>query len=136
VHRRLPAPVLCRSAKLPTGRGWRYEPRLDGFRCASTRRKASEPSAGAATTSPISCLNSKPSRPSSSSTARSTRPTQNGAPDFHRLCARFLHGTRRIPVVYGVFDLLAVDGIPTLGLPHRNPKGLNRLSNGATLAPQ
>lgn len=34
---RLPAQVLCRSAKLPTGRGWRYEPKIDGFRADSRR---------------------------------------------------------------------------------------------------
>lgn len=30
---RLPEPMLARSGPLPTGRGWLYEPKLDGFRC-------------------------------------------------------------------------------------------------------
>ena len=29
---RLPVPMLVRSAPLPTGPGWRYEPKLDGHR--------------------------------------------------------------------------------------------------------
>jgi bifunctional non-homologous end joining protein LigD len=36
---RLPEPMLARSAPLPAGPGWRYEPKLDGFRClACTHR--------------------------------------------------------------------------------------------------
>jgi ATP-dependent DNA ligase len=30
---RLPEPMLARSAPIPTGRGWLFEPKLDGFRC-------------------------------------------------------------------------------------------------------
>jgi len=30
---RLPEPRLERSGPLPTGAGWRFEPKLDGFRC-------------------------------------------------------------------------------------------------------
>src|SRR6476620_8299560 len=29
----LPEPMLARSGPVPTGRGWRFEPKLDGFRC-------------------------------------------------------------------------------------------------------
>src|SRR5215213_3573604 len=30
---RLPEPMLARSRPLPRGRAWRFEPKLDGFRC-------------------------------------------------------------------------------------------------------
>ena len=38
-------------------------------------------------------------------------------PDFQRLSRRMLHGDRSIPVTYMVFDVLALDGEPTLRLP-------------------
>jgi len=30
---RLPEPMLARSGAIPSGRGWMFEPKLDGFRC-------------------------------------------------------------------------------------------------------
>ena len=30
---RLPEPMLARSGPIPSGRGWTFEPKLDGFRC-------------------------------------------------------------------------------------------------------
>src|SRR5215212_2298381 len=30
---RLPDPMLARSGTIPSGRGWTFEPKLDGFRC-------------------------------------------------------------------------------------------------------
>src|SRR5438046_2856299 len=30
---RLPEPMLARSGPIPTGSGWLFEPKLDGFRC-------------------------------------------------------------------------------------------------------
>jgi ATP-dependent DNA ligase len=41
----------------------------------------------------------------------------NGIPDFHRLGARMLHGDTTIAVTMFVFDLLAVEGLPTTMLP-------------------
>jgi bifunctional non-homologous end joining protein LigD len=42
----------------------------------------------------------------------------DGLPDFHRLCRRMLHGDRSIPVTYMAFDVLALDGEPTVRLPY------------------
>jgi ATP-dependent DNA ligase len=39
-------------------------------------------------------------------------------PDFHRLGRRTLHGDRSIPVTFMAFDVLALDGEPTLRLPY------------------
>jgi ATP-dependent DNA ligase len=30
---RLPEPMLARPGAIPSGRGWQFEPKLDGFRC-------------------------------------------------------------------------------------------------------
>jgi bifunctional non-homologous end joining protein LigD len=42
----------------------------------------------------------------------------DGNPDFHRLGRRMLHGDRSIPVTFMEFDVLALDGEPTLRLPY------------------
>jgi len=41
-----------------------------------------------------------------------------GAPDFHRLGSRMLRGRPGISIVLFVFDLLAVEGLPTIDLPY------------------
>ena len=51
-------------------------------------------------------------------------PAADGTPDFHRLCSRLLHGESGVAIVYAVFDLLAVDGIPTLEMTYRDRHGL------------
>ena len=43
---------------------------------------------------------------------------EDGNPDFHRLGRRMLHGATSIPVTYMAFDVLALDGKPTLRLPY------------------
>ena len=47
-----------------------------------------------------------------------------GLPDFHRLGARMLHGQTGIRVAYFVFDVLAVEGLPTTTLPYRERRAL------------
>ena len=41
----------------------------------------------------------------------------DGLPDFHLLSSRLLHRRGGIPVVYFVFDVLAIEGLPTTILP-------------------
>ena len=47
-----------------------------------------------------------------------------GLPDFHRLGARMLHGQTGIRVAYFVFDVLAVEGLPTTAPPYRERRWL------------
>jgi bifunctional non-homologous end joining protein LigD len=42
----------------------------------------------------------------------------DGRPDFHRLSGRMLHRDGSIAVTYFVFDVLAVEGLPTTALPY------------------
>ena len=42
----------------------------------------------------------------------------DGTPDFHRLSRRMLRGDTSIPVTYMAFDVLALDGEPTLRMPY------------------
>jgi hypothetical protein len=43
---------------------------------------------------------------------------EDGNPDFHRLCRRMLHGDPSVAVTYMAFDVLALDGEPTVRLPY------------------
>jgi bifunctional non-homologous end joining protein LigD len=111
VSLRLPAPALCRSAKLPTGRGWRYEPKLDGFRVRvdTTNGFRAVSRRGRDFADRLPELRAVP--PGLQLDGDIYAPGTNGAPDFHRLGARLLRGERGIAVAYAVFDLLAVDDI-------------------------
>jgi ATP-dependent DNA ligase len=44
---------------------------------------------------------------------------EDGLPSFPRLCRRMLAGQRAIPVMFVVFDVLAVDGESLVRLPYR-----------------
>jgi bifunctional non-homologous end joining protein LigD len=123
---RLPEPMLARSAAIPTGRGWLFEPKLDGLRCltrthgsrfrARSRRgwNMTELLPELAETLPanvqldgeIVALNAE------------------GLPDFHRLGSRLLHGREGIALTYFVFDVLAAEGRPTTMQPYRERREL------------
>jgi bifunctional non-homologous end joining protein LigD len=47
-----------------------------------------------------------------------------GLPDFHRLGTRMLHGRMGVRVTYFVFDVLAVEGLPTTVLPYSERRAL------------
>ena len=63
------------------------------------------------------------SRRTCSSTVSSS-PGADGRPDFHRLSHRMLHGDQAMPVTYVVFDVLAVEGLPTTMLPYSERRAL------------
>jgi bifunctional non-homologous end joining protein LigD len=123
---RLPEPMLARSGPLPTGAGWLFEPKLDGFRCltcthvgrfrARSRRGwnmtqllpelAQVLPADVQLDGEIVALNA------------------DGAPDFHLLGSRMLHGREGISVTYFVFDVLAVEGLPVMTQSYRQRREL------------
>jgi bifunctional non-homologous end joining protein LigD len=116
---RLPEPMLASSGPIPSGRGWTFEPKLDGFRClicthagfrARSRRgwnmthllpqfRGCLP-AGVQLDGELVALD------------------ETGRPDFHRLSSRMLHGRGGIALTLFVFDVLAVEGLATMMLPH------------------
>ena len=96
---RLPEPMLARAGDLPAGAGWSFEPKLDGFRClvcthdgfrARSRRGWNMapllPELAAALPADVQL------------DGEIVALDEDGRPDFHRLSARMLHGTREIPV--------------------------------------
>jgi bifunctional non-homologous end joining protein LigD len=112
--------MLARSGPLPTGNGWRYEPKLDGFRarvCTHGSRLRVRSRRGSDMTSRVpelaECL---PSDVQLDGELIAWK--DDGLPDFHRLGQRTLNRDTSIPVSYMAFDVLALDGEPTLRLPY------------------
>ena len=118
---RLPAPMLARSGELPTGGNWIYELKLDGFRAlvrtgsdftVRSRRgwnmtqRVPELAVDAVSTGELVALSS------------------DGWPHFPAVCDRVLHGDHRIRLTYVVFDVLELEGEPTIRLPLRDRRQL------------
>src|SRR5437868_6700229 len=108
---RLPDPMLARSGPLPTGRGWLFEPKLDGFRClvcthagrfrARSRRgwNMTELLPELAEGLPVDVQLD----------GELVALGAGGLPDFHRVASRLLHGRTGIALTCFVFDVLAVE---------------------------
>jgi bifunctional non-homologous end joining protein LigD len=95
---RLPEPMLARPGLLPTGGGWLFEPKLDGFRlltCTHAQRFRARSRKGSNMTNLLPEL-------------AATLPANvqldgeivalnaEGVPDFHRLGSRLLHGQEQV----------------------------------------
>ena len=122
---RLPEPMLARADAIPSGSGWTFEPKLDGFRClvcthaglrARSRRgwdmshllpefRRCLPE-GVPLDGELVALD------------------ESGRPDFHRLSSRVLHGRGGIAVTLFVFDVLAAEGLPTTMQPYSERREL------------
>src|SRR5690349_12118541 len=116
----LPVAMLARSGALPTGSGWRFEPKLDGFRwlvCTHGGRfRAKSRRAWDMTAKLPELAVSLP--PDVQLDGELIAWTDEGLPDFYRLGRRMLHGDKSIPVTLMLFDVLALDGEPTLRPPY------------------
>jgi bifunctional non-homologous end joining protein LigD len=111
--------MLARSGSIPTGPGWRFEPKLDGFRCLSCAhgsRLRVRSRRGWDMTNLLPELAELPADVQLDGELIAWGEDNN--PDFHRLGRRMLHGDRSIPVTFMAFDVLALDGEPTLRLPY------------------
>jgi len=120
----LPEPMLARSGLLPTG--WRYELKCDGFRalvCTHGGRLRVRSRRGWDMTSRIpelaECLPADVQLD-----GELVAWGDDVQPDFHRLSRRMLHGETSIPVTLMAFDVLALNGEPTLGLPYTERRAL------------
>jgi bifunctional non-homologous end joining protein LigD len=122
---RLPEPMLGRAGAIPHGRGWTFEPKLDGFRClvcthAGLRARGRrgwdmthllpefrrDLPLGVQLDGELVALD------------------ESGRPDFHLLSLRMLHGRAGIPAVLFVFDVLAVEGLATTMLSYSERRAL------------
>jgi bifunctional non-homologous end joining protein LigD len=111
---RLPEPMLARSGSIPAGRGWLFEPKLDGFRClvCTHGRFRARSRNGWNMTSLLPEL----------AASLPTNVQVDG--ELVALGARMLHGEAGIPITLFVFDVLAVEGLPTTMLPYVKRRAL------------
>src|SRR3954465_14224927 len=109
--------MLAKPGALPTGRGWSFEPKWDGFRaivrggdhyCVRSRRGwqmtellpefARIPVEGVFDGELVAF-------------------GAGGLPSFDRLSRRVLHGERTVPVALVLFDVLEIEGLSTMHQP-------------------
>jgi bifunctional non-homologous end joining protein LigD len=117
--------MLARSAAAPpSGDGWSFEPKLDGYRCmvdthsgfrARSRR-------GWAMAELLPELEGLPEGLQLDGELVSF--DADGRPSFELLSRRMLMRDRRVPVCFLAFDLLAVEGVPTLAQPYAERRAI------------
>ncbi len=122
---RLPEPMLTQSGSIPRGRGWVFEPKLDGFRCmvcthAGLRARSRR---GWDMTHLLPEFR-RGLPPGVQLDGELVALDGTGRPDVHRLSSRMLHGRAGIAAMLFVFDLLAVEGLPTIMQPYAERRAL------------
>src|SRR4051794_35647102 len=105
-----PSPMLSRTGDLPTGGGWSFEVKWDGFRALVSTEDGLKVRSrrGWNMTEALPELAGLPD--GLVVDAELVVFNADGNPDWPLLCRRVPHGERRIPIQLMVFDLLAVDG--------------------------
>src|SRR4051794_23685223 len=98
--------MLARSGPLPKTDGWRFEPKLDGFRClvCTHGRFRALSRRGWNMTKLLPQLKDSLAGDLQLD-GELVAVNEQGHPDFHLLCRRMLHGDSAIPVMYLVFDV-------------------------------
>jgi bifunctional non-homologous end joining protein LigD len=131
--------MLAKPGALPTVRGWWFEPKWDGFRaivrsgddyCVRSRR-------GWLMTEFLPEFRSVPIE--GVFDGELVAFGDDGLPSFDRLSRRILHGDRTIPIALMLFDVLEVEGLPTLQQPYRERREILELltfGNGCHVSPR
>src|SRR5262245_60491161 len=100
--------MVSRAGPIPRGRGWTFEPKLDGFRCLVCTHDGFRARSRRGWNMTTLLPELAPALPAGLQLDGEVV-ALDGCPDFHRLCGRMLHGRSGIVVVYFVFDVLAVE---------------------------
>jgi bifunctional non-homologous end joining protein LigD len=115
----IPEPMLCRSAPLPRGRAWAFEPTWDGFRALVSAngdvRVRSRRGWDMTALVPELAAIDRPVVLDGELVAFG----RHGKPSQPRLCQRLLAGDRSVAIVFVAFDVLSVDGRPVASDPYR-----------------
>jgi bifunctional non-homologous end joining protein LigD len=110
--------MLARSGRLPYEDGYAYEPKWDGFRalvrCGSEFRVRSR--RGWEMTARLPELAALPI--DAVLDGELVALGEDGWPYFPLVCQRLLNGETRIRIVYVIFDVLELDGQPTIHQPY------------------
>ena len=101
--------MLVRSGAIPSGRGWTFDPKLDGFRClVCTHRGFAARSRRGWNMTPLLPEFAAALPADVQLDGELVALDVDGGPDFHRLSARMLHGRAGIAVTLFVFDVHAL----------------------------
>jgi bifunctional non-homologous end joining protein LigD len=105
--------MLARSGKLPTGDGWVYEVKFDGFRAILGRQDGFRVVSrrGWDMTKFVPELGDLPTGCVFDGELVAF---EDGKPHFPLVCDRLLHGAAGIGLTYVIFDVLALDGAATI----------------------
>jgi bifunctional non-homologous end joining protein LigD len=118
--------MLAKSGRIPTGSGWAFEPKLDGFRCLVCTHDGGFKARSRRGWNMAELLpelaGSLP--PNLQLDGELVALDDRGHPDFHLLGRRMLHGDSTVAVTYMVFDLLAVEGLPVMSQPYSERRAL------------
>jgi bifunctional non-homologous end joining protein LigD len=119
---RLPSPMLARSGPIPSG-DYAFELKWDGFRAILNR------------TSEFRVLSRRGWNMTSLLGQLSDLPAHgvfdgelvafaDGKPHFPLVCDRLLHGDTSVQLTYVIFDVLELEGEPTVAKPYRERRKL------------
>jgi ATP dependent DNA ligase domain len=102
--------MLLRPGGIPTGPGWAFELKWDGFRAIVSTERGLEGRSrrGWNMTARVPGLSDLPAGPVLDGEIVSFN--QQGAPHWPLVVERVLHGNTAIPITFVVFDMLRVDG--------------------------
>jgi bifunctional non-homologous end joining protein LigD len=119
----LPEPMLSRPGPLPTGRGWRFEVKWDGFRAVVSTEDGLRVRSrrGWNMTSVLPELRGLPKGLVLDGELVAFR---RGEPYFPDICRRVLNGDRSVVLTYVLFDLLRLDGEDMTARPYRERRSL------------
>ncbi len=122
---RLPEPMLARADSIPSGAGWTFEPKLDGFRCLVCTHAGFRARSRRGWDMSHVLPEFRRSLPESVQLdGELVALGEDGRPDFHRLSSRVLHGRPGIALTLFVFDVLAVEGLSTTMQPYSERRAL------------
>ena len=117
--------MLARTGTIPHGRGWTFEPKLDGFRCMICTHAGFRARSRHGWNMTHLLPEFRKRLPEGVQIdGELVALADDGRPDFHRLSSRMLHGRTGIAVTLFVFDVLAVEGLATTMQPYRERRAL------------
>ena len=117
--------MLARPGGIPAAPGWSFELKWDGFRALVARNGAFRVRSrrGWDMTALLPELGDLPAVGIFDGEIIAW---DDGRPYFPLVCQRLLHGDRSVPLTFVIFDVLELDGDPTLPLPYVDRRRLPR----------
>jgi bifunctional non-homologous end joining protein LigD len=120
--------MLARSGELPTGNGWAYELKWDGFRAIVSTQDGLRVRSRHGWNMTMQLLELAELPSGLVLDGEIVAFNDQGLPHFPLVCQRLLHGDESVPLVLMIFDLLHVDGRDLTDVPYQERRAeLDRL---------